>query len=88
MANVEILEEVQAKKTVHGGWRLCFQWCQYHYDDGNKQHGYRFIWRRPNGNLQAGRGQARLPSIPIAAELMEIAKSQGWGDQVGDLGYD
>lgn len=27
------------------------------------EEGYRFIWRKPNGNLQPARGQARIPEI-------------------------
>jgi hypothetical protein len=79
MANVKILHEVKADWT-HDGWRLCFHWCEYHYDDDHTQLGYRFIWRRPNGNLQAGRAQARLPSIAEAESLIAKAKAEGWGD--------
>lgn len=82
MAHVEIFNEVGSKWTVSGGWRLCFQWCEYQYDDGTSQKGYRFIWRRPNGHLQAGRAQCRLPSIAIAMELVEEARRQGWADNV------
>ena len=82
MANVDILRE--AKGDPSGEWWLCFQWCRYVYDDGRTEHGYRFIWRRPNGNLQAGRGQARIPSIDQALQLIEIARSEGWADYKGE----
>ena len=61
-------------------WALAFQWCQYIYEDGTSEHGYRFIWRRPNGNLQGARGQARIPSMKELERLVKIAKSEGWGD--------
>lgn len=86
---VKPLEEVSADSNG-GGWMLCFQWCEYKYEDGSKQHGYRFIWRRPTvdgkskGDLQAARGQARLPSIAEAEKLMAKAKAAGWGDKKGD----
>jgi len=82
---VQIINEVMTgspKETKE--WELCFQWCLYVYDDGTNEHGYRFIWRRPDGNLQPARGQARIPSVKKAIELMEIAKKEGWGDYDAD----
>lgn len=40
----------------------------------------RFIWLRPDGNLQAARGQARIPSLSVARELMKAAEQAGWGN--------
>ena len=79
------LEEVTSDNDQNG-WVLCFQWCEYKYTDGTKQHGYRFIWRRPatngkRGALQAARGQARIPSIAEAEKLMAKAKAAKWGDK-------
>lgn len=34
--------------------------------------------------MKPTRGQARIPSIGLAAELIERAKSEGWGDHDGD----
>lgn len=65
------------------GWELCFQWCLYKFID-HEQYGYRFIWKRPDGTLQAARGQARLPNMDIIIKLIETAKKQGWGYE-GDL---
>jgi 3-hydroxyisobutyrate dehydrogenase-like beta-hydroxyacid dehydrogenase len=48
------------------------------------QYGYRFIWLRPDGSLQATRGQARLPSFAAVERLFAAAKAEGWGDQDGD----
>lgn len=76
-ANVVILEE--AKKIMGGDWALCFQYCRYEYDDGRYENGYRFIWRKKNGNLQPARGQARIPSIADVLELISIAMNEGWG---------
>jgi hypothetical protein len=52
-------------------------------EDGETQDGYRFIWRRPDGSLQAARGQARIPSIGDAEKLIQMARSGGWGDKIG-----
>jgi hypothetical protein len=47
-------------------------------------HGYRFIWRRPDGSLQPARGQARILSLKAAEKLMEMARNEGWGDYKAD----
>lgn len=83
MAKVIILKEV--KIEVEDGWNLCFQWCKYKYDDGKSQNGYRFIWRRPDGSLQAARGQARIPSFAQMNELIEMAAIAGWLGSVEKL---
>ena len=75
---VECLEEVRDPEGEDGEWRLCFQWAQYHFDDGHKQLGYRFIWRKPNGNLQAARGQARIPDAASMFRLIHAAVQEGW----------
>lgn len=74
---------VAIHREVHlgdeGSWRLCFQWCTYTYDDGSPdEDGYRFIWRRPDGSLQAARGQARIPSTADILELLHLAARAGW----------
>ena len=78
---VQVLNEVSV--GPEDGWRLCFQWCRYVYDSGELEDGYRFIWRRPDGSLQAARGQARLPSVRVITELLQMAKSQKWDQHVG-----
>ena len=80
-ARVQVIHEVIQDRE--GDWRLCFQWCRYIYANGNMEQGYRFIWRRPNGDLQAARGQARIPSIAVARELMQRAQEEGWGQNEG-----
>jgi hypothetical protein len=76
---VKILNEVK-EDANQGEWTLCFQ--HVHYMDQNNRVGYRFIWRRPDGSLQAARGQARLPSIDRAKKLMDKACADGWGTAV------
>lgn len=79
MAYVEIISEVpQVRKPDN--WNLCFQKVTYHYDDGEEEDGYRFIWRRPNGKLQAARGQARIESLGQMEDLIVQAKSEGFFD--------
>ncbi|MEQ8174128.1 MAG: hypothetical protein ABRQ26_03580 [Syntrophomonadaceae bacterium] len=69
----------EAKKGGTGGWNLCFQWCRYEFEDGMEEMGYRFIWRRPDGSLQAARGQAAIPSTADILELVGKAIREGWG---------
>ncbi|CRN07951.1 hypothetical protein PYEL_38050 [Pseudomonas sp. URMO17WK12:I11] len=76
-ARVTIIENVE--KKFESGWTLCFQWCHYNYSDGSQQRGYRFIWKRKDGTLQAARGQARLPNMELIMDLVEKAKKAGWG---------
>lgn len=82
---VQIINEVKTDDpTVTNKYELCFQWCLYVYDNGSSENGYRFIWRRPDGSLQPARGQARIRSIKQAMDLMEMAKTEGWGDYDAD----
>ena len=82
MARVQVVNEVS--EGIANDWVLCLQWCRYLYDDGNMERGYRFIWRRPNGNLQGARGQARIPTLTIAKQLIDKAIKEGWGDYEGE----
>lgn len=80
MAQGRVVILNEASKGAKGAWNLCFQYCRYEYGDGTKEeNGYRFIWRRPNGNLQGARGQARIPSLADIHELMAEALREGWG---------
>lgn len=76
MAWVKIHNEVS--DGHHGDWMLCFQECTYNYDDGSTEDGYRFIWRRPDGSLQAARGQARIPDPATLYRLTSEAIRKGW----------
>jgi len=80
---VVVFNEVSLRQP--DDWALCFQWCRYMYDDGNTEDGYRFIWRRPGGNLQGARGQARIPSIKVLRELVHRAETEGWGHHEANL---
>lgn len=75
-ANIKVIHEVYIDD---GGWQLCFQWGEYHYDDNTPlEKGYRFIWRDDKGNLHAQRGQARIPSANKLLTLLGKASDEGW----------
>ena len=82
--DVKVLNEVRHPAHRGGGHQLCVQECRYRYEDGTQPVGFRFIWRRPNGNLAAARGQTRLPSLDDAEELIRLARMAGWGNNKGD----
>jgi|SRR5579864_4960477 len=65
---------------TYGDRRLCLQYGIWTFSNGRKQRGYRFTWRKPNGHMLT-RGQARIPSIAVALELMRRAKLEGWGNR-------
>ena len=77
MAHVKIHRQGPENATF-GKWTLCFQKVTYHYDDGSTQDGFRFIWRRPDGSLQAARGQARIESYEQMIALINQAKEEGF----------
>ncbi len=85
MARIRIINEVPEKYNPEG-WTLCFHWCEYIYENEDKESefGYRFIWRRPDGSLQAARGQARIPSVSDIEKLMKLADEAGWLRKVED----
>jgi hypothetical protein len=82
MARVKWVKEVRLNNS--NDWTLCFQWCEYIYgdEDDTREFGYRFIWRRPDGSLQAARGQARIPSFSDMNELLGLAKKEGWLEKI------
>ena len=73
---VQVLQQVA--KDMGASNKLFLQWCRYILHDGNLKYGYRFVWCR-DGRLDAARGQARLPSLDVAKELMARAEAEGWG---------
>ena len=81
MAHVKIHRQVPENVNT-GEWTLCFQKVTYHYDDGSTQDGFRFIWRRLDGSLQAARGQARIETYEQMMGLIEQAKQAGFFDEV------
>lgn len=82
MAQARVVVLNEARIGEPDTWNLCLQWCRYEYSDGTEEHGYRYIWRRPNGHLQGARGQARIPSFAHMMELMGIAIREGWGHNI------
>ena len=83
MAHVKIHKQVP-KNTISGEWTLCFQKVTYHYDDGSTQDGFRFIWRRPDGSLQAARGQARIETYEQMMALINQAKKEGFFENLNE----
>lgn len=78
-ARVVVLDEVfPSNLTSDGGNQLTFQKVIYTYSNGVNQEGYRFVYRRPNGHIQAARGQARIPNLKAAKELISKAEKKGW----------
>ena len=77
MAYVKIHKQVPENINL-GDWTLCFQKVTYHYEDGSTQDGFRFIWRRPDGSLQAARGQARIETYEQMMALINQAKEEGF----------
>lgn len=78
MATVKVIKETR-KYNELGKWDLAFQYCEYCYDDGSKENGYRFIWIAPEGHLQPARGQARIPSTSDILNLVSKSIKEGWG---------
>lgn len=76
-AQVEILREVPKRSVTDDDWTLHLQKVIYHYEDGTSEDGFRFIWRRPDGSLQAARGQARIPGEEELLSLYHQAKEEG-----------
>lgn len=81
MAQARVVVLNEAKIENENGAQLCFQYCRYEYGDENhsEENGYRFIWRRSDGSMQAARGQARIPSIADIQYLTGKAIAEGWG---------
>ena len=82
MAHVQVHRSVELGSP--GDWQLCFQLVTYHYETGDgsgggaPEHGYRFIWLRPEGKLQGARGQARIPDGAAILRLTGKAAAAGW----------
>ena len=74
---VEIKAEVPQRQESDDWWTLHFQKVVYHYEHDEPEEGFRFIWRRPNGSLQAARGQARIPGRKELMDLIDQADKEG-----------
>ncbi|GHT67216.1 hypothetical protein FACS189452_04510 [Bacteroidia bacterium] len=77
MANVRVIKEV-IRPHKQGDWNLHFQWCEYVYEDGRSEYGYRFIWSGADDKIRPQRGQARIPSLAVLHELLAMAAYEGW----------
>ena len=77
MARVVIKQEVPKRLGNENDWTLHFQKVTYHFDDGETKDGFRFIWRRPDGSLQAARGQALIPDGQNLYHLIDLAVAAG-----------
>lgn len=78
MSNVTVHHEVRLNESSE--WQPCFQWCTDVYDDDSPdEHGYRFIWRRPDGssNLHAVRRESPRPQT--------FSTSSGWRPEKAGL---
>ncbi|MGH9687844.1 MAG: hypothetical protein ACRD5K_12215 [Candidatus Acidiferrales bacterium] len=75
MANFRVIHDVQTGDGA-SDWNLHFQWGEYQYEDGTGVHGYRFIWTRPDGSLQAR--PASIPSASVIFQLIHQAARDGW----------
>jgi hypothetical protein len=73
---VQVMRSVTAMPPNQ--WRLCFQRCLYHYDSGDIETGFRFIWMDPQGRLRPQRGQARIPTMADMFKLAKMAEAEGW----------
>ena len=80
-SRVKIIKEVP-KNIIHKDWKLCFQWCQYIYENGTSEFGYRFIWRDELNRLRPQRGQARIPTFKEMDTLLDEAKIDGWLEKI------
>lgn len=76
-ARVTVIAEVPERSSSETWWTLHFQKVVYNYDNKTHEKGYRFIWRREDGSLQAARGQARIPSKTEMMEFIEMAERAG-----------
>ena len=57
---------------------LYFQKCNWIYENGEIETGYRFIWRDRKGKLLSHRGQARIPNKANIDRLINLAIQAGW----------
>jgi hypothetical protein len=66
---VIVLKEVE--QPISHADKLCLQEVIYQYDDGGRDHGFRFIYRDlKTNNMKAQRGQANLLSIDMIRHMV------------------
>lgn len=79
MATGKVLNETRRWNSKKGEGDLAFQYCEYIYDKGKSEKGYRFIWITPEGHLLPARGQTRIPTTSDILILVSQAIDEGWG---------
>jgi hypothetical protein len=68
---IVIIDEVAETLTTNGEKDdICFQYCEYQYDDGGSDFYYRFIRKGPDGKYKAQRGQCGIPDLSITLRLV------------------
>ena len=86
MAYFNILHEVIHPDHPKGGWQVRLQHGFLHFPEtANEpsQAGYRFMWRRSDGNLSSR--PVRFNSLHDSLTLMRLAIEQGWGNFDGGV---
>ena len=72
MARVHVIDSVL--KSIHRNGNYVSNGVYTIMKMGNLIKDFVFIWKTPEGKLQAARGQARIPDIDAIHELTEQAK--------------
>lgn len=76
-ARIDVHNEVSIPADPPG-WTLCFQKCTYIYSDRPSHDGFRFVRRKPDGELHTLQGEALIPSFRDIENLLTKAKQDGW----------
>ena len=82
MTRVHVINSTE--KKYEGGFSLALEYCLYQYDKeagGGSDLGFRFIWKKPEGQRLAHRGQARIPSKKDSDSLWKQATKEGWASK-------
>ena len=69
---VQVLREV--KRKLEDGETLCLQQVFYDHGQGEGDFAFRYIRRDEKGHMKAQRGQAALPNLDLAGELISELK--------------
>ena len=66
----QVVVHYSVEKKLKSGKMICLQDCTWMYSDGSTESGFRFIRKSVDGKLLAHRGQACIPKIKIASDLI------------------
>ncbi|MDR1613113.1 MAG: pirin family protein [Planctomycetota bacterium] len=75
-----VLRQATVRHYDEGWWKLHLQYCRYEYNNTETAHGYRFVWEDPDGGERPLRLGGYIPYMEYARQLLDIAKTEGWGD--------